>query len=257
MPKFELEIDEKGEFIGDLPQDLKAIKDRWEITAHGNGFRSGQGKAEEEFKRKLDEALKAERVKLEASMPAERAKWADIEEQNKILKTQYDTTLQEHRKLLTAREEAHAAEILKRTEAIKVRDQRIRESVKANLRSLAAQNGARDESLEELEIVLQHRVGFDDDMVPFVKAEDGTPAKTTAGNAVSLDVFVRQYLDNHPHHRKPAAGKGGNAGHGATLTAPRSDSPSLDAARQRVEGGDRSPAAINDLFEASRRRRAS
>lgn len=257
MPKFEIEIDDKGEFLGELPPELKTIKERWEIAAHGTGFRNGQGKAEEDAKRKLDEAIKAERLRLEASMPAERAKWAEIEEQNKTLKSQWENTIAEHRKTLTAREEAHATEILKRTEAIKVRDQRIRDGVKANLRALAAQNGAREESLEELEIVLQHRIGFDDDMQPFVRGEDGSPAKTTAGNPLGLDVFVRQYLDNHPHHKKPAAGKGGDARSGASLTAPRTDTPTLDAARARIDNGDRSPQAINDLFEATRRRRAS
>lgn len=257
MPKLEIEIDDKGEFVGDLPTELKTIKERWEITAHGNGFRSGQGKAEEEARKKLEDALKAERLKLEASMPAERAKWADIEEQNKTLKAQWESTIGEHRKTITAREEAHATEILKRTEAIKVRDQRIRDAVNSNLRALAAQNGARDESLSELEIVLQHRIGYDDTMQPYVKAEDGTPAKTTAGNPLPIDVFVRTYLENHAHHKKPTTGRGGDARHGATLTAPRTDAPTIDAARTRIDSGDRSPQAINDLFEASRKRRAS
>lgn len=258
MPKFEIDIDDtKGEFVGDVPTALKAILDRLEITAHGTGFRSGQGKAEEDAKKKLEDAIKAERIKLEASMPAERAKWAELEEAHKILKGQYDSSITEHRKMLTAREEAHASELLKRAEAIKVRDQRIKDAVKQNLRALAAQNGARDESLEELEIVLQHRIGFDDDMQPFVKGEDGTPAKTTAGNALTLDVFVRQYLDNHPHHKRPAPGTSGQARRAASLTVQPGTVQSLDAVKQRIDAGDRSAAAINDLFEASRKRHAS
>lgn len=255
MPKFEIEVDDKGEFVGTVPNEIDAILKRIEITAHGTGFRSGQGKATEDAKKQIEDAVKSERLKIESSMPAERAKWSEIEEQNKLIKGQYDNSLQEHRKILTAREEAHANEILKRSEAIKVRDQRIRDQVNATLRAQAAQAGARDESLAELEVILQHRIGFDDDMLPFVKAEDGTPAKTTAGNPLPIDVFVKQYLDNHPHHRKPVPGRGGDARGGASLRGGGTVA-TLDGAKARVDAGDRSLDAINDMFQAGRKKSA-
>lgn len=254
--KIEVDIDEKGEFVGTVPTELDAILKRIEATAHGNGFGKGSQKAAEEAKKQIEDAIKAERIKLEANMPIERQKWTEIDEQNKLLKTQLESTLQESRKNLTNVSEAHALEITKRAEALTKRNERIRELVNANLKGMAAQAGAREESLAELEIILQHRIGYDDDMVPYVKGEDGTPAKTAAGNPLSIDVFVKQYLDNHPHHRKAAPGRGGDARRGASLSQPGGAPATVEAARQRFESGDRSPSAINDIFEASRKKRA-
>jgi hypothetical protein len=252
MPKVEVDIDDKGEFVGQLPTELDAILTRIKSTAHGEGFGKGSQKAAEEAKQQIADAIKAEKLKLEAAMPLERQKFAEIEETNKLLKSQLETTLQESRKNMTTVSEAHALEITKRAEALTKRNQKIEGLVTANLRAMAAQAGARDESLGELEVILKHRIGFDDDMEPFVKSEDGTPAKTTAGNALPMDVFVKQYLDNHPHHRKPAPSRGGDARGGASLrhTAPVT---TAQAARDRVEQGDRSIDAINDLFNATRK----
>lgn len=252
MPRFEIELDDKGEFLGDVPAELSEVIKRAEIMAHGNGFRGGQSKAAEEGKAQLDAAIKAERARLEAQQPLEREKWQAAEEENKTLKTQLTNSMRESSKTLQQREEAHAEEITKRVESLNKRNQKIQALVTANLRSLAAQAGARDESLSELEVILQHRIGYDDDMEPYVKAEDGSPAKTTAGNPLGIDVFVKQYLDNHPHHRKPAQGRGGDARGGASLNRGLGGG-TLDSARSRVEAGDRSAEAINDLFNAGRR----
>lgn len=253
MPKFELEIDDKGDFVGALPTEVDAILQRIKSTSHGEGFGKGSQKAAEEAKQQIQDAIKQEKLKLELAAPLEREKWASIDEQNKVLKGQLETTLSETRKQMTAREEAHALEVTKRVEALTKRNQKIQTLVNANLRSLAASAGARDESLGELEVILQHRIGFDDDMEPFVKGEDGQPAKTTAGNPLGIDVFVKQYLDNHPHHRKPAPGRGGDARGGASLRSGGHTTTTLDAARARVADGDRSAEAINDLFQASRK----
>lgn len=258
MPTLQIDIDDKGEFQGQVPTELNAILERLKATAHGEGYGKGTQKAAEEAKATIEQAIKAERAKLEATMPLEKAKWDEIDAANKLLKTQLESTATEARKQLTAREEAHALEITRKLDALTKRDTKIKSLVNATLRGLAAQAGARDESLSELEVILQHRIGYTDDMEPFVKDESGEPAKTTAGNPLGLDAFVRQYLDNHPHHRKPAAGKGGDARRGASLSGhPTGSLTSVDAARQRIDSGDRSPGAINELFEASRQRRAS
>lgn len=252
--KIEVDIDEKGEFIGTVPAELDAILKKLEAAAHGAGFGKGSQKAAEEAKKQIEDAIKTERIKLEANMPVERAKWTEIDEQNKLLKSQLETTLQESRKALTSREEAHAVEITKRMEALKKRDAKITDLVNGQLRALAAQAGARDESLDELAIILRHRIGFDDDMEPYVKAEDGSPARTAAGNPLTMDVFVKTYLDNHPHHRKAAQGRGGDARRGASLSPAGGAPATVEAAKQRFESGDRSPSAINDIFEASRKK---
>jgi len=256
MPKFDIEVDDKGEFVGALAPEFAAVLDRLRTTSHGEGYGKGAQKAAEEAKKQIEDAVKAEKLKLEASMPAERQRWQEIDDQNKLLKTQLETTISESRKTQTAREEAHADAITRQVAALGKRNDKIKELVNTGLRGLAAQHGARDESLPELEVILQHRIGYDDDMNPYVKAEDGTAAKTAAGNPLALDVFVKQYLDNHPHHRKAAAGRGGDARGGATTrgyghgTGPSGDA---SAARARVESGDRSIDAINDLFNATRK----
>jgi len=251
MPKFEVETDDKGEFVGQLPTELDAILTKLKSASHGEGFGKGAQKAAEEAKAQIAAAIQQEKAKLEAMAPLEREKWQGIDEQNKALKSQLENTLSESRKQMTSAAEAHALELTRKAEALAKRNQKIQSLVVSTLRSLAAQAGARDESLGELEVILQHRIGFDDDMEPYVKGEDGNPAKTTAGNPLGIDVFVKQYLDNHPHHRKPAPGRGGDARGGASL---RANVPaSLDSARSRVENGDRSADAINELFLAGRK----
>lgn len=254
MPKLEIEIDDKGEFVGEVPTELNSILDKIKSASHGEGYGKGAQKAAEEAKAQIEAAIKAEKAKLEAQFPLEKAKWDEIDQLNKHLKTQLETSVSESRKRMTEREEAHAVELTSRMDKIAKRDEKIKALVNATLKGLAAQYGARDESLGELEVILQHRIGYDDHMEPYVKAEDGSPAKTTAGNPLSIDVFVKQYLDNHPHHRKPAAGRGGDARGGASLRTGSGTPATVDAARQRIDGGDRSPAAINELFEATRKR---
>ena len=253
MAKLEVEIDDKGEFVGELPTELTSILDKLKSASHGEGYGKGAQKAAEEAKAQIEAAIKAEKLKLEAQFPLEKAKWDDIDQHNKLLKTQLETTVAESRKRLTEREEAHAVELTTRMEALAKRNEKIKTLVNANLKSIAASAGARDESLSELEVILQHRIGYDDHMEPFVKAEDGNPAKTTAGNPLPIDVFVKQYLDNHPHHRKPAPGRGGDARGGASLRGNGATATTLDGAKARVEGGDRSYDAINELFQAGRK----
>lgn len=257
MPKFELEIDDKGEFIGQLPTEFSTVLEKIKSTAHGEGYGKGNQKAVEEAKAQIESAIKAEKLKLEASMPLEKAKWDEIDQQNKHLKTQLEQLATESRKRSTEREEAHATELTQRMQKMAIRDTKIRNLVNGQLRVLAAAAGARDESLSELEVILQHRIGYDDDMEPFVKTEDGKEvAKTAAGNPLGIDAFVKQYLDNHPHHRKPATGPGGRQGGVAATLRSAGTVTNLSDARARYDGGDHSIDAINALFEAGRKRSA-
>ena len=257
MPKFDIEVDDKGEFVGAIPPEFDSILTRIKTSSHGEGYGKGSQKAAEEAKQQIADAIKAEKLRLEMQAPQERAKFDEIDARNKLLATQVESMAQEHRKTLTQTAEAHALEITKRADALTKRNQRIQALVTANLRAQAAQAGARDESLGELEVILQHRIGFDDDMEPYVKGEDGQPAKTAAGNPLAIDVFVKQYLDNHPHHRKPAPGKGGDARRGASLSGQsQTGVPSADAAAQRIQQGDRSADAVNDLYLATRKKSA-
>jgi hypothetical protein len=256
MAKHEIEIDDKGEFVGAVPAELTAVMEKVKTASYGEGFGKGNQKAAAEAKAQIDSTVAAERSKWEIGIAADRAKWGEIEAASTHLKTQLEATTTQARKTLTEREEAHAQEITRRVDRETKRNDKIRTLVNQNLKALAASAGARTESLGELEVILQHRIGYSDEMEPFVLDEQGQPAKTTAGNPLPLDVFVKQYLDAHPHHRKAPAGQGGGARGGASMHG-HTTTATLDGARARVEGGDRSPQAINDLFEAGRKRAAS
>lgn len=250
MPRYEIDIDEKGELL-ETPAELKALFERAEIAAYGNGVRNGQGKAAEDGKKALDEALKAERAKWDAQMPLEREKWSQSDAENKALKSQLLDLTREQQKTLQQREDTHAAEILKRSEALKLRDGKISALVTANLKALAAQFGAREESLPELEVILGSQIGFDDSMDPYVKGPDGQP-RLLQGKQMSVDAFVKDYLDTHAHHRKVDNRRGGGAQGGATYRGYQA--PTSDRAVQRIHEGDRSADAINDLFQATRKK---
>lgn len=253
--KFEIELDDKGDFVGQLPAEVAEAHKRIGIMSHGNGFQAGKAKAEEEAKAALANAIAAERAKLEAQMPLEREKWQGVESENNTLKQQLTDTLREHSKTLTKREEAHAEEVTKRAAAIEKRNTKIQSLVASNIRALAAQSGAREESLDEIEFYITAKhIGFDEDMEPYVKGVDGKPAKSNTGNPVPIDAFVKHYLETHPNHLKPRAGTGGGARGGASFHGHTGPQVSAQAAAERIEGGDRSATAINALFEATRKR---
>jgi len=253
MPRIELEIDDKGDIVGDAPELLKGIFTRIETTAHGQGFGKGAAKAAEEAKAQIASAVAAEKAKLEAMAPLEKEKYLRESEENKTLKQQMLEAARETDRTIKAREEAHATQLLERAEALKKRNAKIVDLTKAQLRSAAQASGARDESLDELEVILHASIGYTDDMEPFVKSGDGT-AKTVQGKPQSIGAFVKEYLDGHSHHRKPAAGAGGGARGGASFNGGHGGHVTVDAAKSRVESGDRSAGAINELFEATRKR---
>lgn len=253
--KLDIEIDDKGEIVGDPPEGLKAIFARIENTAHGQGFGKGAAKAAEEAKAQILAAVAAEKAKLDAMAPLEREKFARESEENKTLKAQMLEGARETDRQQKAREEVHATQLLERAEALKKRNVKIQALVTAQLKALAAQNGARDESLPELEVILGHRIKFDDEMEPYVVTEDGSGPATHQGKPLTLDLFVKQYLDNHPHHRKPVAGQGGGARGGASLRTTTGSPASLEQAKQSF-AETRSPESINAIFEAGRKKSA-
>lgn len=253
MPRIEIELDEKGEIVGQAPTELSAIFERIGKTEYGRGLGKGHQQAAEDAKKQIDDNVKAELAKRSVDDVIERDKHQRTSEENEALKGSLTDKVKEHDKVLRAREESHAKEIMDRADALQKRNAKITSLVTANLRALAAQAGARDESLSELEVILRHRIGFDDDMEPFVKTEDGSGPHLVHGKPIALDVFVKQYIDNHPHHRKPLPGRGGDARGGASLRSTVTHPQSIEAARAAMDAGDRSPEAINALFNAGRK----
>jgi hypothetical protein len=253
MPRLELEIDEKGEIVGDVPSPLKAILEREQTMSYGNGFKNGSSETAEKAKRQFEETLKAEIAKKDALAPLEREKFARTEEENAALNARLTEIMRDSNQTLRAREEAHARELLSRSDALTARNTRISALVGEQLEGLAMSSGAREESLPELRVILGNYIGFTDDMEPYIKGEDGKERRLANGQAVTLKAFVKDYLDTHPHHKAPLKGAGGGARGGATFRG-AGDTPSADHAKKRIDSGDRSAGAINELFEATRKR---
>jgi hypothetical protein len=253
MARIELEIDDtKGEIVGDVPEAVKAILARVENTAHGTGYGKGAAKAAEEAKAQIASAVAAEKARLEAMAPLEREKYQRESEENKTLKQQMLEAARETDRQMKAREEAHATQLLERSDALKKRNAKIVDLTKAQLRGEARAAGARDESLDELEVILHASVGYTDDMEPFIRNGDGT-ARTVQGKSMTIGAFVKEYLDGHSHHKRPVTSGGGGARGGASLHGHHAN-VSTDAAKARIESGDRSATAINDLFMSTRKR---
>lgn len=256
MGRLEIELNEQGELVGDAPEGLAALFKRTEMTAYNQGYGKGVQKAAEDAKKQIEDNVKAELAKREALAPLEKEKWSRIEEENTSLKTRIAEAMRDADRTMKSREETHARELLERAEALKRREERILDLTKASLRALAVGSGAREESLTELEVILGAGIAFDEDMEPVVVDEAGEP-RMLHGKPMPLSAYVKDYLDTHPHHRKPAATAGGNARGGATYHGYQPGSTvSLDAARRRIHDGDRSPSAIDELFQASRRKQA-
>lgn len=254
MAKFEVEIDDtKGDFVGDPPELIKAWLERNTTQAYGTGYRNGSEKTKTDTAKQFEETLKAELAKKDALAPMERAKFAQMEEETKALNSRFTQAITEHTKTLRDREEAHAREITARSEALKAREQNIKEIVGGSLEFLAMSYGAREESLPELNVILKNYIGYADDMKPFVKDPDGNP-RLVSGKPMEIKSFVKEYLDGHPHHRKPSTGVGGAARGGASFQGVVRDAATVAAVQQRIAAGDRSVGSINDLFEASRRK---
>lgn len=256
MPQFTVEVDEKGDFIGSLPAEVDAILKRTEAAAHGQGYGKGVEQAAKDAKKQIEDNVKAEVARIEASMPLEREKHARMEEDYKALQKRIVDEARESSNASRTREEKHAQELIDRAEALKKRNAKIESLVQQTLQGEAIKAGAREESLDELGIVLKNYIGYTDDMEPFVKDPDGRE-KLQHGKPVTIAAFVKEYLDGHPYHRKAPVGRGGGAPGGASYRQPGGAAPpDVQAAKRRFEEGDKTNDAINAIFEASRKRSA-
>lgn len=256
MATLELQVDDKGELVGELPDALKAIVTREQTMAYGNGYKNGVSETTEKTKKQFEDTLKAELAKKDALAPIEREKLARFEEENSALNKRLTESMRESTESLRMREEAHARELLSRADALSTRNKRIQALVGEYVEGLALSAGAREESLPELRLILGAQLGYTDDMEPFVKQDDGNPRRLANGQNVPLKSFVKEYLDTHPHHRKAAGGVGGGARGGATFHGQTHTAVSADQAIRRIDSGDRSAGAVNELFEATRKKRA-
>lgn len=249
MPKFEIEVDDKGEIIGKAPAEIESIFKRIETTHYGGGLKKGREDAITEAQTTADARIKAERDKWEKENPTQRVK--ELEQENLTFREGEATLVKRFNETSRQREENHAKEIADKAEAIAKRDRRLGELLKDKIRADALSAGARDESLSELEVILASKMAYDQDFVLYVKGDDDKPLMVQ-GKPVEPAQFVRSYIEKHAHHRKPVQGQGGGARGGASYSGHTGEYSEAEATA-RMERGDRSVNAINALFEATRR----
>jgi hypothetical protein len=135
--------------------------------------------------------------------------------------------------------EADLAEKLKAKDAdIARRTQRLADLLGAEVRAAALKHGAREESLEDLDVLLSHRIALDDDLNVVVLGDDGEPVEDG-----TIDALVAQTLDIKPYFRR-AHGTGGGARGGASTrgTVPRPEDAERESAFAAMEDA---PTAAN------------
>jgi hypothetical protein len=195
--KVELELDDKGNPVGELPDPLKRLVDRSVNAAVQTALKNAEKKGLTPAER---EELAA--VKQKLSM-AEQAAAEHNNEWKEALRIQAER-LEEQRK----------ADIAAREAEVKARDQRLtrlqQQAALGAIRTAAVAAGARDESLADLEELLGSKVAFDPETdAPYVAGADG--AKQT------VEQFVTAYLQARPHFLGRPKGAPGRALGGMSL----------------------------------------
>jgi hypothetical protein len=259
MAKLEIEVDDATGLPKELPEALKKHVDTLVTSGVDKGFKARHAELrtqlEEELTKKLGkggELTETERARVKAlEEELERHRIADAER-----KKDYDAAQK-------IREEAEAKREAERKQAeeakdkeITRRDGRLREMARSEIKIAAKTLGARDESLDELASILGANIDLDADLNPFVKGEDGKPAVDDKNQPVTIEGYVKAYLDKKPHHRAPAGGTGGGARGGASLTNLTGPAllaqQKLEAAQAELAKNPTSNAAVNKVLAAKR-----
>lgn len=167
---------------------------------------------------KIADALKRGQQKALASVklpdPVEQEQARQEREELAALRMEKAEREKRYEDALKLRDEAHTKS-LEQERAERARyEQRLRDSLGAEVRAAAAQAGAREESLPELVKLIGADLGLDDDLNPVILNDDGQVLMDEATNApVSVQDYVAAYLDQHPHHRvAPQPGGGARGG---------------------------------------------
>jgi hypothetical protein len=241
MPKVEiipghLEVEVREDGVveaGSLPEPLRKLFQAEFDRAYGKG----SAKAAEEAKKQLESEVAKirEEAKKNTGDPvlAEKAKNLEIE-LSKLREAEAESK-KDFAEAQRLRDERHANElkdrddkVTKSQQEVERRTGRIRELVTSEIRIAAQRHGARNESLNELDLLLRQRIGLNDDLQAFV-ADDkdpGKPALDKDGKPISIDGLVQQYLTDHPHHKAAPGGRGGGAAGGRSLAGDKGDGKS-------------------------------
>lgn len=235
MAKIDIEIGDDGK-ISTLPEPVQKFVDGLISDAHRRAYEKAAGEA-----------------KKQGFDPVERERLKQLEEEKKAREIADLEREKKYEEATRLRDEKWQKDVAAKEAALQQRDQRIRRGLRADIRAAALKHGARDESLDELGMLLSGDLDLDADLEPFVKGADGKPATDKDHNPVSIEGHVKAYLDSHPHHRKAPAGQGGGARGGASFQGGVSDAAGrLLAAKEKLERGDRSPATMAEFLTAQR-----
>lgn len=253
MPVLNIEVDDKGQIVGELPDALKThigtaidttlktkekeLSDR----AFNEGFAKGNAKKADELRPHIIDPAERERMKtLEKEL--EDRKIADLERDKK------------YEEANAIREKRYQDELSKKDEAIGLRESKLKAGARSEIKAAALKFGARDESLDELASILAGEIHFDEKLDPIVMGTDGKAAVDAKGQPLTIEGRVRAYLDSHRHHVKGQEGHGGGAGRGATFDNLSDDARAAQekvaAAEKALAENPRSDAAVLDLHNA-------
>ena len=232
MPVIEVEVGEDGG-IGKLPDTLQKFLDKRIDEA----YRKGADKTERALS-----PLTVDPVEMERLRTRDKA-LADVELREAERQKEYEKARQ-------LRDEAAQKEKAEAIKAEKANTQkavdRVRQTLGKSIRAAAAAQGARAESLDELERLLGAEVDLDDDLNEFVR-DASDPKKVRVndkGEKVSIEGLVADYLKTHPHHVKAEPVQGGGSRGGATLAGrpPAIAGDARSGARARVADD---PSTVN------------
>lgn len=162
--------------------------------------------------RRISEAVN--RVKAKTDPPAdpvERERLRQVEaelQQHKVAEAEREKRYEEALKLRETdwqkQVDAKDAEIARRT-------QRLAQMLGSEIRAAALKHGAREESVEDIEVLLGHRVALNDDLDVIIVGDDGQPVPDG-----TIDALVADALDRKPYFRKAPGAVGGGARGGAS-----------------------------------------
>jgi hypothetical protein len=195
--KVEIELDDKGNPVGEVPDPLKRLLDRKVNDAVQTALKNAEKKG---------------------LTPAEREELAAVKQKLSLAEQAAAEHNQQWKEALRIQEERleakRAADLAAEKEAVKARDARIaryqQQTALGAIRTAAVAAGARDESLADLEELLGSKVAFDHETdAPYVAGTDGTKQ--------TVEQFVTAYLQARPHFLGRPKGTPGRATGGMSL----------------------------------------
>lgn len=161
--------------------------------------------------------------------PVERERLRQLEDENQRFKVSEAEREKRYEDALKMRDDEWSRKF-KDTEAeLEKRTQRIVGLIGAEVRAAALRHGARNESLEDIEALLDRRIAIGDDLQAVVLDEKGEPTDQT------IEALVKSTLERKPYFRTaPAPGGGARGGAFVSTGAAGSDlagqlSAALDA----------------------------